>query len=171
MAGSVNKVILVGRLSRDVEVRFTNDGSKIVNMNVVTSETWKSKQTGEKQERAEFHRVVVFNDRLADLAEQYLRKGSQVFLEGSLQTRKWTDQSGVEKYTTEIVLQKYKGEMTFLGGGKSQDGGYDQGQQQGGYGQQSHGGGGEAPSDGFGSGMPGGDLDEPIPFITRWGVE
>ncbi len=161
MAGSVNKVILVGRLSRDVEVRFTNDGSKIVNMNVVTSETWKSKQTGEKQERPEFHRVVVFNNRLADLAEQYLRKGSQVYLEGSLQTRKWTDQSGVEKYTTEIVLQKYKGEMTFLGGGKSQDGG---------YGQQSHGGGGEAPSDGFGGGSMD-DLDDSIPFITRWGIE
>jgi len=162
MAGSVNKVILVGSLGRDPEVRFTNDGSKIVNMSIATRESWKDRQTSEKRERTEWHRVVVFNDRLADLAEQYLRKGSQVYLEGQLQTRKWTDQSGVEKYTTEIVLQKYKGEMTFLGGGKSQDGG---------YGQQSHGGGGEAPSDGFGSGMPGGDLDEPIPFITRWGVE
>lgn len=161
MSGSVNKVILVGSLGRDPEVRFTNDGSKIVNMSIATSENWKDRQTGEKRERTEWHRVVVFNDRLADLAEQYLRKGSQVYLEGSLQTRKWTDQSGVEKYTTEIVLQKYKGEMTFLGGGKSQDGG---------YGQQSHGGGGEAPSDGFGGGSMD-DLDDSIPFITRWGIE
>lgn len=137
MSGSVNKVILVGSLGRDPEVRFAKDGSKIVNMSVATSENWKDKQSGEKRERTEWHRVVVFNDRLADLAEKYLRKGSHVYLEGSLQTRKWTDQSGVEKYTTEIVLQKYKGEMTFLGGGKSQDSGYDQGKQQGaGFGQQ-----------------------------------
>lgn len=167
MAGSVNKVILVGGVCRDPEVRFTNNGSKIVNLSIATSESWKDRQTGEKRDRTEYHRVVVFNDRLADLAEQYLRKGSQVYLEGSLQTRKWTDQSGVEKYTTEIVLQKYKGEMTFLGGGKSQDSGYDQGQQQGGYGQS--GGGGDAPSDGFG-GSNFDDLNDEVPFATRWGM-
>lgn len=157
MSGSVNKVILVGRLTRDCEIRFTNDGTKIANLNIATSEKWKDRQTGERKEKSEFHRVVIFNERLADLAEKYLRKGSQVYIEGSLQTRKWTDQSGVEKYTTEIVLQKYKGEMTFLGGGKSQDSDNNQGQQ-------SHGGGGEPPSDGFGSGAPGGDLDSEIPF-------
>lgn len=160
MAGNVNKVILVGGVCRDPEVRFTNDGSKIVNLSIATSESWKDRQTGEKRERTEYHRVVVFNDRLADLAEQYLRKGSQVYLEGSLQTRKWTDQSGVEKYTTEIVLQKYKGEMTFLGGGKSQDSGYDQGQQRENTGP-------EWKTGGQYAGIPGGDLDDEIPFQSR----
>ncbi|WP_028879878.1 single-stranded DNA-binding protein [Terasakiella pusilla] len=176
MAGSVNKVILVGNLGRDPEVRFTNDGSKIVNMSIATSESWKDRQSGERRERTEWHRVVVFNERLADVAERFLRKGSTIYLEGALQTRKWTDQSGVEKYTTEIVLQRYRGELTMLGGrgGEGGGGGYggdDYGQSGGGYG------GGADPSGGStgpewnsgggqqsGGGIPGGDLDDEIPF-------
>ncbi len=116
MAGSINKVILVGNLGRDPEVRNTQDGSKIVHLSVATSESWKDRTTGERRERTEWHRVVLFNDRLGEIAEKYLRKGSKVYLEGQLQTRKWTDQSGVEKYTTEIVLQRYRGELTMLDG-------------------------------------------------------
>ncbi|KAB2835498.1 MAG: single-stranded DNA-binding protein [Caedimonadaceae bacterium] len=114
MAGSVNKVILVGNLGRDPEVRSMQDGSKIVNLSIATSEAWKDKVTGERRDKTEWHRVVIFNDRLADVAEKYLKKGAKVYIEGSLQTRKWTDQSGQEKYTTEIVLQKYRGEMSLL---------------------------------------------------------
>lgn len=124
MAGSVNKVILVGNLGRDPEVRNGNDGSKIVQLSVATSETWKDKMTGERKDKTEWHRVVVFNERLADVCEQYLRKGSKVYLEGQLQTRKWTDQQGVEKYTTEVVLARYRGELTMLDGrGDSQSSG------------------------------------------------
>lgn len=111
---SVNKVILVGNLGRDPEVRHSNDGSKIVNLSIATSENWKDKVTGERRERTEWHRVVIFNDRLGDICEQYLKKGSKVYLEGQLQTRKWTDQEGVEKYTTEVVLAKYRGELTMI---------------------------------------------------------
>lgn len=114
MAGSVNKVILVGRLGKDPEVRNSPDGSKIVTMSVATSESWKDRSTGERKEKTEWHRVVIFNDKLGEIAERYLKKGGQVYLEGSLQTRKWTDQQGAEKYTTEIVLQRYRGEMTLL---------------------------------------------------------
>ncbi|MGN6671409.1 MAG: single-stranded DNA-binding protein [Candidatus Nucleicultricaceae bacterium] len=114
MAGSVNKVILVGNLGRDPEVRSMQDGSKIVNLSIATSEAWKDKVTGERRDKTEWHRVVIFNDRLADVAEKYLKKGAKVYIEGALQTRKWTDQSGQEKYTTEIVLQKYRGEMSLL---------------------------------------------------------
>jgi single-strand DNA-binding protein len=114
MAGSVNKVILVGNLGRDPEVRNTQDGNKIVQLSVATSEAWKDKTTGERKDRKEWHRVVVFNDRLAEICEKYLRKGSKVYLEGQLQTRKWTDNTGQEKYTTEVVLQKYRGEMMML---------------------------------------------------------
>lgn len=114
MAGSVNKVILVGNLGRDPEVRTTQSGDKVVNLSVATSERWKDKSTGENRERTEWHRVVIFNERLADVAEKYLRKGSKVYLEGQIQTRKWTDQSGVEKYTTEVVLQRFRGELTML---------------------------------------------------------
>ena len=122
MAGSVNKVILVGNLARDPEVRTMNDGSPVVNITVVTSEAWKDRQSGEKRERAEFHRVVIFNEGLCKIAQAYLKKGSSVYLEGSLQTRKWTDQSGVEKYSTEVVLQKDRGELTMLGGrGENQE--------------------------------------------------
>jgi single-strand DNA-binding protein len=116
MAGSVNKVTLVGNLGRDPEVRTTQDGSKIVNLSVATSERWKDRNTGEQRERTEWHRVVIFNENLGRIAEQYLRKGSTCYVEGQLQTRKWTDQQGVEKYTTEVVLQRYRGELTLLGG-------------------------------------------------------
>ena len=104
MAGSVNKVILVGNLGRDPEVRSSQDGTKIVNLSIATSERWKDRNSGEQRERTEWHRVVIFNENLARLAEQYLRKGSSVYLEGQLQTRKWTDQQGVEKYTTAVVI-------------------------------------------------------------------
>ena len=114
MAGSVNKVILIGNLGRDPEVRHTQDGKKIVHLSLATSESWRDKNSGERRERTEWHRVVIFNDHLGDVAEQYLRKGSKVYIEGQLQTRKWTDQSGQEKYSTEVVLQRFRGELTML---------------------------------------------------------
>lgn len=114
MAGSVNKVILVGNLGRDPEVRTTQSGMKVVNLSVATSDTWSDKATGERQERTEWHRVVIMNDKLAEVAEKYLRKGSKVYLEGKLQTRKWTDQSGQERYTTEILLGRIGAEMVLL---------------------------------------------------------
>ena len=116
MAGSVNKVILVGNLGKDPEVRHTQDGRPIVNLSIATSENWKDKQTGERKERTEWHRVVIFNENLAKVAEQYLKKGAKVYLEGQLQTRKYTDKDGVEKYSTEVVLQQYRGELTMLDG-------------------------------------------------------
>ncbi len=116
MSGSVNKVTLIGNLGRDPEVRAMQNGDKIVQLSIATSDRWKDKSSGEQKERTEWHRVVIFNDALGNIAEQYLKKGSTVYLEGQLQTRKWTDQqSGQEKYTTEIVLQRYKGELTLLG--------------------------------------------------------
>jgi single-strand DNA-binding protein len=129
MAGSVNKVVLVGNLGRDPEVRNAQSGMKIVNLAVATSDTWNDKVSGERKEQTEWHRVVIMNDRLADVAEKYLRKGSKVYLEGKLQTRKWTDQSGQEKYTTEVLLGRFGGELVLLdrpaGGGAM--GGDDQG--------------------------------------------
>jgi single-strand DNA-binding protein len=116
MAGSVNKVILVGNLGRDPEVRHTQNNQKIVNMRIATSERWRDRQSGESKERTEWHSVVIFNENLADIAERYLRKGSSVYVEGQLQTRKWTDQSGQERYSTEVVLSRFKGELTLLGG-------------------------------------------------------
>lgn len=116
MAGSVNKVMLVGNLGRDPEVRSTQDGNKIVNLSLATSERWKDKSSGEQRERTEWHRVVIFNENLGRIAEQYLRKGSTCYIEGQLQTRKWTDNQGAEKYTTEVVLQRFRGELTLLGG-------------------------------------------------------
>ena len=116
MAGSVNKVTLVGNLGRDPEVRTMQDGNKVVNLSLATSERWKDRNSGEQRERTEWHRVVIFNENLARIAEQYLRKGSTCYIEGQLQTRKWTDQQGTEKYTTEVVLQRYRGELTLLGG-------------------------------------------------------
>lgn len=124
MAGSVNKVILVGNLGKDPEVRRLNSGSAVVNLRIATSENWRDKTTGERQERTEWHSVVIFNENLAKIAEQYLKKGSKVYVEGQLQTRKWTDQSGQERYTTEIVLQRFRGELTLLdgrGGGERGD--------------------------------------------------
>src|SRR4051794_36306419 len=116
MAGSVNKVILVGNLGRDPEVRYTQSNQKIVHLSVATSERWKD-QSGQQQERTEWHRVVIFNERLADVAERFLTKGRTVYLEGQLQTRKWTDQGGQERYSTEVVLQRFRGELVLLGGG------------------------------------------------------
>ena len=116
MAGSVNKVILVGNLGRDPEVRHTQNNQKIVHLAIATSERWKDRQSGEPRERTEWHSVVIFNEHLADIAERHLRKGSPVYLEGQLQTRKWTDQGGQERSTTEVVLSRFKGELTLLGG-------------------------------------------------------
>ena len=181
MAGSVNKVILVGNLGRDPEIRYAQDGTKIVNMSIATSESWKDRQSGERKERTEWHRVVIFNDHLADVAERFLRKGSTVYLEGALQTRKWTGQDGIEKYTTEVVLQRYRGELTMLGGrgdGGGQNagggnypdgyGGPSGGGSQGGGGPDwgdSGGQGGGGQGGGGGAGGPGGgDLDDEIPF-------
>jgi len=168
MAGSVNKVILVGNLGRDPEVRSSQDGTKIVNLSIATSERWKDRMSGEPRERTEWHRVVIFNENLARVAEQYLRKGSSVYVEGQLQTRKWTDQQGVEKYTTEVVLGRYRGELTLLGG-RGDVGGYGD-SAGGGYG----GGSSSAPaasSGGMGGApaspppMHGGDaMDDDIPF-------
>ena len=122
MAGSVNKVTLIGNLGRDPEVRFSQSGDKIANLSIATSETWNDKASGERKEKTEWHRVVIFNKFLADIAEKYLKKGSKVYLEGSLQTRKWTDNAGIEKYTTEVVLGNFKGELTMLDG-RSEGGG------------------------------------------------
>lgn len=116
MAGSVNKVILIGNLGRDPESRNTQSGEKIVNLNIATSESWRDKASGERKERTEWHRVVIFNDRLAEFAGHHLRKGSKVYIEGQLQTRKWADKDGREKYTTEVVLQRFRGELQILDG-------------------------------------------------------
>jgi single-strand DNA-binding protein len=116
MAGSVNKAILIGNLGADPEIRTLNSGDRVANLRLATSESWRDRVSGERKERTEWHRVVIFNDNLVKVAEQYLKKGSTVYIEGAIQTRKWTDQSGVEKYSTEIVLQKFRGELTMLGG-------------------------------------------------------
>lgn len=127
MAGSINKVILVGNLGRDPEVRATQDGREICNLAIATSESWKDKNTGERKEKTEWHRVVIFNDGLVKVAKNYLKKGSKIYVEGQLQTRKWTDKDGVEKYSTEVVLQGYGGNLTMLdgkaGGGSESSGG------------------------------------------------
>src|SRR3954463_16133340 len=177
MAGSVNKVILIGNLGRDPEIRTTQDGTKVANLSLATSESWRDKSSGERREKTEWHRVVVFNDRIVDVIEKYLKKGATIYIEGALQTRKWTDQSGTEKYTTEIVLQKYRGELTMLGGRGGGGGGdemADAGGAGGGYGGGSGGGGGFGGGSGGGyggggsgggkSGGGGGDLDDDIPF-------
>ena len=114
MAGSLNKVMLIGNVGKDPEIRTAQDGSKLATFTLATSETWRDKQSGERKDRTEWHRVVIFNDKLADIAERYVKKGSRIFIEGQLQTRKWTDQSNVEKYTTEIVVSRFKGELTLL---------------------------------------------------------
>ena len=136
MAGSVNKVILVGNLGRDPEIRSTQDGLRIANLNLATSESWRDRNSGERKERTEWHRVVIFNENLVTIAEKYLRKGSKIYVEGALQTRKWTDNAGVEKYSTEVVLTRFRGELTMLdgardggraGAGGAMEGGYDDG--------------------------------------------
>lgn len=187
MAGSVNKVILVGNLGRDPEVRRLGSGEPVVNLRIATSETWRDKGSGERRERTEWHSVVIFNENLAKVAEQYLRKGSKVYIEGQLQTRKWQDQQGVEKYTTEIVLQRFRGELTILDSRNSQGGGDEYGEGAGGgsVGYEGGGGGGSfgrsSPMGGGGGGGGGGgsrqpaatggggrstarDLDDDIPF-------
>lgn len=175
MAGSVNKVILVGNLGRDPEVRTSQDGSKIVNLSIATSETWKDRATGERKEKTEWHRVVIFNPNLADVAERFLKKGSSVYVEGALQTRKWTDQQGVERYSTEVVIGRFKGELTLLGGrdGGGSGGGFDEGGYGGGGGggygggQRASGGGQQRGGGGQGGGSgwePPPDLDDEIPF-------
>ena len=158
MAGSVNKVILVGNLGKDPEIRTLTSGDRVANLTIATSESWRDRTSGERKEKTEWHRVVIFNDNLVKVAESYLKKGSSVYIEGSLQTRKWTDNSGVEKYSTEIVLQKFRGELTMLGG-RGDGGGASQGDE-GGYGFSS---GAPAkksgPSESFSA-----DLDDEIPF-------
>jgi single-strand DNA-binding protein len=123
MAGSVNKVILVGNLGKDPEVRRMGNGEPVVNLSIATSESWRDKASGEKKEKTEWHRVVIFNENLAKTAEQYLRKGAKVYLEGQLQTRKWTDQAGVEKYSTEVVIQRFNGVLVMLDGRSGEGGG------------------------------------------------
>lgn len=120
MSGSVNKVIIVGNLGRDPEVRTFQNGSKVVNLRIATSETWKDKASGERKDRTEWHSIAIFNEGIGKIAEQYLRKGSTVYIEGQIETRKWQDQSGADKYTTEIVLRPFRGELTLLGGGERQ---------------------------------------------------
>jgi single-strand DNA-binding protein len=165
MAGSVNKVILVGNLGRDPEIRSTQDGTRVANLSLATSESWRDKNSGERRERTEWHRVVVFNDRLVDVCERFLKKGSKIYIEGALQTRKWTDQSGQEKYTTEVVLQKFRGELTMLdgrgggGAGESDDAGGGFSDSGSGSGSSGPGRMGRAPA-----GAGGGDLDDDIPF-------
>jgi single-strand DNA-binding protein len=161
MAGSVNKVILVGNLGKDPEVRNAQSGSRIVSFSMATSETWNDRASGERKERTEWHRVVIFNEKLGEVAEKYLRKGMKVYVEGALQTRKWTDQTGQEKYTTEVVLQNYRGELTMLdsrGGGEG-GGGFESGNRSTPAAAPARGGASwEAPPKG------GNDLDDDIPF-------
>ncbi|MCO5093289.1 single-stranded DNA-binding protein [Bosea sp. (in: a-proteobacteria)] len=152
MAGSVNKVILIGNLGRDPEVRRLGSGEPVVNLRIATSETWRDKQSGERKERTEWHSVVIFNENLAKVAEQYLKKGSKVYIEGQLQTRKWQDQSGVEKYTTEIVLQRFRGELTILDSRQGGSDEYGEGGGGGGYVEDRSGGGSFGRSGAMGGG-------------------
>ncbi|MEM6895964.1 MAG: single-stranded DNA-binding protein [Pseudomonadota bacterium] len=169
MAGSVNKVIIIGNLGQDPEVRNFQNGGKVCNLSVATSETWKDRNTGERREKTEWHRVAIFNEGLVRVAEQYLRKGSKVYLEGQLETRKWQDQSGQDRYTTEVVLRNYAGNLTMLDGrNEGGGGGYVSNQSgQGSYGNQGGGyGGGQGGSQGGGynAPAPAADLDDEIPF-------
>ena len=162
MAGSVNKVTLIGNLGRDPEVRFSQSGDKIANISIATSETWNDKASGERKEKTEWHRVVIFNKFLADIAEKYLKKGSKVYVEGALQTRKWTDNAGIEKYTTEVVLGNFKGELTMLDGrGEVGDLGASNYESPGASPQPDIGPGSNDSGSGFSSNE---DLDDEIPF-------
>jgi single-strand DNA-binding protein len=177
MAGSINKVILVGNLGRDPEIRSTNDGTRIANLALATSETWRDRNSGERKEKTEWHRVVIFNERLVEVVEKYVKKGSKLYIEGALQTRKWTDNQGQERYSTEIVLQRFRGELTMLdgarGGGGAMESGADYDDSYMGGDQGRYGGTGQSGS-GSGSGYGGGgsrgrapvsaDLDDEIPF-------
>jgi single-strand DNA-binding protein len=175
MAGSVNKVILIGNLGRDPEVRTFQNGGKVCNLRIATSETWKDRNTGERRERTEWHSVAIFSEPLARVAEQYLRKGSKVYLEGQLETRKWQDQSGQDRYSTEVVLRPYTSTLTMLdgrgegGGGGNYGGGGGGGyvdDRSGGYGGGQGGGdmGGGGNQGGYGGPAPAGDIDDEIPF-------
>ncbi len=181
MAGSVNKVIIVGNLGRDPEVRSFPNGGKVVSLNIATSETWRDKASGERKERTEWHRVAIFNEALGKIAEQYLKKGSTVYIEGQLETRKWQDQSGADRFTTEVVLRQFRGELTLLGGrdgggsggasggsggGYDDRGGYeDQGGGSGGGGYRGGASGGGGTSGGGAAGGGGrSDMDDEIPF-------
>ena len=164
MAGSVNKVILVGNIGRDPEIRTTQDGVRVANMSLATSESWRDKNSGERKERTEWHRVVVFNERLVDVIEKYVRKGSKLYIEGALQTRKWTDNSGQERYTTEVVLQRFRGELTMLDGRSSGGEGGMGGAGPDDIGSGGGGGGGQGGSGGRRSGGGAQDLDDEIPF-------
>ncbi len=152
MAGSINKVILVGNLGRDPEIRSTQDGREIANLTIATSDSWKDKSTGERKEKTEWHRVVIFNEHLVNVAKNYLRKGSKVYLEGALQTRKWVDQSGAEKYSTEVVLQGFNGNLTMLDG-KREGGSSSEGASSGSYSAPASSGNAPAPM-----------IDDEIPF-------
>jgi len=149
MAGSVNKVILIGNLGRDPEVRTFQSGNKVCNLRIATSETWKDRDTGERKERTEWHQVSIFNDGLVRVAEQFLRKGSKVYIEGQLQTRKWQDQQGQDRYSTEVVLQGFGSTLTMLDG---QGGGQSSNDQQG------------------GGGRPGNGFDDEVPFAPEWRI-
>ena len=179
MAGSVNKVILIGNLGRDPEIRSFQNGGKVCNLRIATSETWKDRSSGERKERTEWHTVAIFSEPLVRVAEQYLRKGSKVYIEGKLETRKWQDQSGQDRYSTEIVLRPYQSELTMLdgrgeggsgGGGGGSYGGGSGGGYGGGYDDRGGPGGGYDDRGGFGGGSGGGggsrssDLDDEIPF-------
>ena len=180
MAGSVNKVIIVGNLGRDPEVRSFQNGGKVCNLRIATSENWKDRNTGERRERTEWHSVAIFSEPLAKIAEQYLRKGSKVYIEGQLETRKWQDQSGQDRYSTEVVLRPYRGELTLLdsrdsggggggggnfGGGGGGGGGNFGGGGSGGYDDRGGSGGYDSgPSQGGGGGGSNRDLDDEIPF-------
>ena len=164
MAGSVNKVILVGNLGRDPEVKSMQDGRSMVNMSIATSENWRDRQSGERKERTEWHRVVIFNEKLAEVAQKFVRKGSKIYVEGQLSTRKWTDQSGQERYTTEVVIPRFGGALTMLDGRSGGEGGG--GGPAGGMDDDAA---GSAPASGGGGGRPaarGGkaELDDDIPF-------
>ncbi|MEQ8481545.1 MAG: single-stranded DNA-binding protein [Hoeflea sp.] len=163
MAGSVNKVILIGNLGADPDIKRTQDGRPIANLSVATSESWRDKNTGERREKTEWHRVVIFNEGLCKIAENYLKKGSKIYVEGQLQTRKWTDQSGQDKYSTEVVLQGFNGNLTMLDGRNEGGGGGRVGSDYGG-GSSSGGGRGGSGGGGFGSGGGSRDLDDDIPF-------
>jgi single-strand DNA-binding protein len=174
MAGSVNKVILVGNLGADPEIRRMPSGDPVVNLRIATSETWRDRNSGERRERTEWHTVVIFNDNLAKVAEQYLKKGAKVYIEGSLQTRKWQDQQGQDRYSTEVVLQKFRGELQMLDTRGQGEGGGQVSYDRGGSGSYQGGGGSRGGSDfgqsgptdrgGGGGGFSRGDMDDEIPF-------
>ncbi len=169
MAGSVNKVILVGRLGKDPEVRSFQNGGKVVNFTLATSETWNDRASGERKEKTDWHNIVIKNDKIGEIAEKYLKKGSSVYIEGKIETRKWADQSGQDKYTTEVIVGPFRGELTLLGGRDDNASAGGGGEDRGGYQPRERspapaksGGGGGKPS--WDSEKSGGDLDDEIPF-------